>query len=210
MRTIVIGDIHGCYYTLIRLLEKLEIQKDNQIIFLGDYVDRGKNSYEVIEGLQEIQKQYNCICLLGNHEAMMIDAIETKECSLWKQSGGDKTLKSYQKNGALRTKHLNWLKGLPVIYETRKNLFSHAGFPKTITLENTFEDMVWGGNCVLDKSEPNEKIAIFGHYPNDRVFKTLNGNIGIDTGCVYGGKLTALVLDENTISILDVEKDSRD
>ena len=74
MRTIIIGDIHGCYYTLLNLLEKVEYDKQNdKLVFVGDYIDRGNNSFEVVEYLINLQKEVGkdkCVCLIGNHEHM--------------------------------------------------------------------------------------------------------------------------------------------
>ena len=211
-RLIAIGDIHGCYYTLKSLIDKLNINKETDIlIFTGDYIDRGKYSYEVLEYLRKLQKEINCICLLGNHEDMTINALESNDKQLWKMNGGTKTITSYYRNNKLLKTHLNWLKSLPLYYETDKYIFCHAGLPKTLLKDNSKNDMLWDIDWIFNKAEPNEKQVIFGHYQNEKVFKTINGNIGIDTGCWYGGKLSALVIEnEVNFSIFDVEKDKRD
>ena len=75
-RTIAIGDIHGCYYTLIDLLQKIDYQSGRDtLIFLGDYIDRGPHSYQVVSQLKRLRAQVgdSCICLRGNHEQMAID-----------------------------------------------------------------------------------------------------------------------------------------
>lgn len=210
-RLIAIGDIHGCYYSLVNLINKLNINKETDtLVFTGDYIDRGKNSFEVLSYLQKLQKEMNCICLLGNHEDIMLDALDSNDKQLWKCNGGTKTIKNYHRNNKPLKTHYNWLKSLPLYYETDKYIFCHAGLPKTKLEDNDKDDMLWDIDWIFDKVEPNEKQVIFGHYQNEKVFYSLNGNIGIDTGCYFGGKLSALIITDDKLSVIDVEKDERD
>lgn len=197
MRTIAIGDIHGCYYTLLKLLEKVAYNKEtDKLIFVGDYIDRGKNSYEVVNYLINLQKEVgkeNCVCLLGNHEYMAY----TDE-DLWKDNGGTYTIKSYYRNNVPRTIHFWWFKQLPILHTTDDFLFCHAGLPHTVTQDNTLDDILWDRDWIDIKTEPNEKTVIFGHTPSTNLaYKTLNGNICIDTGCVFGYQLCAMIIDES-------------
>ena len=96
-RIIAIGDIHGCYHTLMNILDRVKYDKNKDtIIFLGDYIDRGKHSYEVVSYLISLQKEVGkdrCVCLLGNHEDMAL----SDEYN-WIRNGGKHTKKSYYKN----------------------------------------------------------------------------------------------------------------
>jgi serine/threonine protein phosphatase 1 len=196
MRIIIIGDIHGCYYTLLRLLKTVGYDKEKDtLVFLGDYIDRGKNGFEVVDYLIKLQKEVGkdkCICLLGNHEHMAMGGLYDLE--LWKQNGGTTTIKSYYRNNVPRNVHHWWFKQLPLMYETDDFVCCHAGLPETLIKDNDIEDMLWSRDWVQTKTEPNEKLVIFGHTPARGVaYKTPNGNICIDSACVFGYNLCALV-----------------
>lgn len=93
-RTIAIGDIHGCYNTTVALIDKIKYDDStDKLIFVGDYIDRGPNSYESIQYLKTLVER-GATCLRGNHEQMAIDST-TKGKYLWMLNGGEKTLDSY-------------------------------------------------------------------------------------------------------------------
>lgn len=212
MRTIIIGDIHGCYYTLISLLDKINLDKQNdRIIFLGDYIDRGKNSFEVVEYLMKLQKEMTkerCICLLGNHEYMFLS-----DEWLWLQNGGGKTKKSYYKNkhiNYLYGSHKSWMKKLPLYYETEKFICVHAGLPKPLLSDNTEDDMLWDRTHLNNKIY-REKQVVFGHTPSTLLeYKTINNDIGIDTACVFGYQLTALIINNDNYEFIHENKNEKD
>lgn len=112
----IIGDVHGCYNTLLALIAKLP--KDARITFVGDIIDRGKNSCDVIE----LIKNNNYDCVLGNHEFFMIEALESFfsqeisfEHDIWyTHNGGKATIDSYHNKEHLIKEHLDWLKNLPL------------------------------------------------------------------------------------------------
>lgn len=193
MRTITIGDIHGCYYTLLSLLDKVQYNKqEDKLIFLGDYIDRGKHSYKVVEFLINLQDEVGtdkCICLLGNHEDMAL-----YDTSLWQYNGGNATKTNYHQHDKSFIFHHWWFRQLPLMHETDNFIYCHAGLPKTKTSDNTADDILWSRNWIETKKEPNEKTAIFGHTPSTNLaYKSLNGNICIDTACVFGYQLCAFV-----------------
>src|SRR5262245_1211953 len=96
MRTIAIGDIHGCSTLLNRLLEAIQPASDDTLIFLGDYVDRGPDSRGVLDRLLQLKESRQCVFLGGNHELMMMRARESRgEMKTWLQYGGAQTLGSY-------------------------------------------------------------------------------------------------------------------
>jgi serine/threonine protein phosphatase 1 len=214
-RLFAIGDIHGCFDSLKELVEdKIQLQKSDKLILLGDYIDRGDKSKEVIDFLIELlENGYDVIPLLGNHEAMLLDANgNEKNISIWIQNGGNETLKSFgiSSIAKLDTKYLDFFRNLKLFFELENYLFVHAGFNDEI--ENPFNDsyhMIW--KCREKYTHPflEDKIIIHGHchIPSDTCDKRIKNNnhvINLDTGCVYAGhssfgRLTALELNTRSI-----------
>ena len=206
-RLFTIGDIHGCFDSMKELVEnKIQLQKDDKLILLGDYIDRGDKSKEVVDFIIELSaKGYDVIPLMGNHEAMLIDAFEDeKNISKWIQNGGNETLKSFEINSLkdIESKYIEFFKGLRYYYAFEDYLFVHAGFNDNLL--NVFTDyysMLW--KCKETYTNPllSDKTIIHGHNPvkvaicEERVLSK-HRVINIDTGCVYKdnegyGRLTA-------------------
>lgn len=205
----VIGDIHGCYYTLNEVHNQLShIQ---EIYTVGDLIDRGKYSREVIDFCIE----HSIRPVKGNHEDMLIKAIDQseklfgflfKEAEHYYYNGGKETQMSYVGSGAFdhfkkfRGKlkeygHYNYLKNLPFRYDIHKVMISHAG-------------IIEGGDNVSilwNRKTPAfiNQLQIFGHTPLKDYVYMKNYYANIDTGCVYGNKLTAVVVDTKTGVIED-------
>lgn len=200
-RLIAIGDIHGCYYTLRSLLDKIQYDyKSDHIVFIGDYIDRGAHSYEVVQFISQLQRhapRENVKCLMGNHEKMMIDSVENNNSYLWLYNGGLQTIYSYQNNGCEIERHLFWMKRLPVYIQVDKYIFCHAGLQYPRLEDNEPKDMLWSREWIERNDPiPREKTVIFGHTPLEigkQIMQT--GDIGIDTGCVFGGYLCAFIDD---------------
>ncbi|MCZ6644918.1 MAG: metallophosphoesterase family protein [SAR324 cluster bacterium] len=207
---IAIGDIHGCLRPLMRLIERLPV--DEELVFLGDYIDRGPDSAGVVNYLRELHRERACRFLKGNHEDMMWNAIEdADEIAVWLINGGQATLESYgvrrgqwsngQERGAFLTEHADFFEKLDIYYENEHTIFVHAGVDVTIP------DMACQSPQVLmwiregfhrNAQQWQGKEIIFGHTPTrymglsgKDIFR--NGRVyGIDTGCCYGGYLTAI------------------
>lgn len=216
----VIGDIHGCYYTLLDLVVKLP--KNARLIFVGDLCDRGLHTKEVIDFV--IENNYEVV--LGNHDDYMIthiiESINNKNKYIrWKDEdymGGAQTLLSYKDDIHHIEKHLNFLMSLPryleidnyfithgfalPYYKNRDKNSSHIGL-----LKNRIDDEdEWGHDWEKNWRDYNV-TNIFGHtdYKEVEIGKNY---YGIDTGCVYGGKLTAIKLGKmNIISVPLNKKD---
>lgn len=220
-KTYIIGDVHGCYHTLLELLKKLE--QNSRIIFVGDLCDRGLYSKEVIELV--IENNYECI--LGNHEDFMLKHIHdyfNNRPNRWydnKKIGGKETIDSYKNDIKTLKRHIKYLKKLPRYILIDKYFITHGlGLPyfkrKDLKDENIQNGIIkarlldettkWGENWEKDWKDYNI-INIFGHTKYDEV-KIGKNYYGIDTGCVYGGKLTAIELE--SMKIIDVKLNPKD
>lgn len=206
----VIGDIHGCKKELDTLISRLPLKKDDTIIFLGDYIDRGRDSKGVIESIIELSKSYNLVTLKGNHEQMFLDFFDNKntpEAGAFLYNGGTATLASYSDNVGkydFPKSHIDFLKNLKIFHETSDYFFVHAGIPDISlkqlkeNMEPHFEEMLWLRETFLKSSFDWNKTIIHGHTPVLNPTITPK-RINVDTGCVFEGKLTAIELPENII-----------
>ena len=229
-RTIVIGDIHGCYNEFVDLLKEVEYNStEDKLILLGDYIDRGKDSYKVIKKIQELQKENNnVIALRGNHEQMLIESFMEQRnfdgarddligsTKLWYSNGGMETEKSFEREGSNIASEIKWFINLPYYYEDSNRIYVHAGIDlnKPIT-EQSRQQMLWVRESFIYNTKKYNKQIIFGHTPSILViedyvpYKTLGNNICIDTGCVFGGRLTALIIKDNKLDgFVQVEKEA--
>lgn len=199
-RLIAIGDIHGEINKLNKLLKKLDIRPDDTVVFLGDYVDRGNHSKEVVERLIELSKFCHCEFLMGNHEYYMLRTIK----GLWDREyyyidGGEATVKSYGSLENILKLHGEFFNNLKYYYLTDSFLFVHAGIRPDKTLEEQDEvDMLVIRFNFIDHRHKLKQKVIFGHTP----FTTPHiedDKIGINTGCGIepNGNLTAYICDEN-------------
>lgn len=193
---IAIGDVHGEYKTLLKLLEILPQTKD--ICFVGDLIDRGPSSKYVIKLIRE----NDWLCVLGNHEDMATGYGMT---DIWVYNGGMQTLKSYDCNfdysSFEKESDFLWMQNLPLIIETNTHIISHSFCYKGN--ETPANDILWGRSFEKNSCE---KINIFGHTPLKEVKKIHNKHWNIDTGCTYCGKLSAIDLDTNIIYSVDKVK----
>jgi serine/threonine protein phosphatase 1 len=195
-RLFAIGDIHGCYDSLKELVEnKIQLQRDDKLILLGDYIDRGNKSKEVVDYIIELSVNgYDVIPLMGNHEAMLMDAFnDENNISIWIQNGGRETLKSFKINSLkdIESKYIEFFKGLRFYYAFEDYLFVHAGFNDNML--NPFTDyysMQWECREIYTNPLLSDKTIVHGHNPvrveicEERVLAQ-NSVINIDTGCVY-------------------------
>lgn len=218
--TYVIGDVHGCFYTLQKLLAKLP--SDAEIIFVGDLCDRGLHTKEVIE----LVMNNNYHCIRGNHDDYMIthlqECMDNRElCVRWNiedYMGGEQTIQSYENDYEIMLKHVEWLETLPRYIEIDKYFITH-GFSlpyyqrrdsseaHTGLLKNRVSDEEEWGHDWETEWQSYDIVNIFGHTHGDEV-EVGEKYYGIDTGCVYGGKLTAIQLD--SMNIFDEIVDTRD
>jgi serine/threonine protein phosphatase 1 len=187
-----IGDIHGMIDKMQSVLSKIPIQKSDTLIFLGDYIDRGPNSKEVIDECILLSKKYKTIFLKGNHEDLFLrSSIDTSAFECWIYNGGMATQKSY-KNGFPK-EHYEFLKTLKLFHKTNKYYFVHAGVNPMFKLEDQDEeDLLWIRDNFLYSDRCYDKLIIHGHSITSKPEVKPN-RIGIDTGSFLPfGKITCL------------------
>jgi serine/threonine protein phosphatase 1 len=200
-----IGDIHGCLEKLKELIPKTGIDNQNDtLIFIGDYIDRGKFSSEVVDHVIRLQNEYKkVVCLRGNHEDMLAHYLEGMNEEMYLNNGGINTLHSYEiilsddikeRKRKIPARHRKFFESLLPYYETEDYIFVHAGMkPGLLLKEQTMHDLLWIRHEFIEAKYDFGKTVVFGHTPlnNPLINKNM---IGIDTGAVYGGKLTCVEL----------------
>lgn len=216
-RTLVFGDIHGGLKALEQLLERINIIENDTLIFLGDYVDGWSESAQVIDFLMELERNYQCIFIKGNHDAWCIDWLGMKQKSnVWMLNGGKETIESYSNHSAEQVlQHLNFFDRMKDFYVDAQNrLFIHAGFSsmhgptKEIYSSNySWDRTLWEMAVALDERIELENVfypkrlklfkeIYIGHTPttNYEIQIPLNkANVwNIDTGAAFTGKLSCL------------------
>jgi len=205
-----IGDIHGCVSHLNKLVEQLHIDaEEDTLVFVGDYIDRGPDSKGVIDTVLDIRKNIrNVVCLSGNHEDMFLNyCLDRRDEDLYMSNGGMYTLLSYgfPQEGTgervLSENHGEFFATLCPYYETDDYIFVHAGLRPGIPLERQDrEDLLWIRFEFISSSYDFGKTVIYGHTPISLNKPVIDRNkICIDTGAVYGGKLTCIELPEMKI-----------
>ncbi len=194
-----IGDIHGCLRELESLIELIDPTENDKFIFTGDYIDRGPDSKGVVDFLIDLSKRTNCIFLRGNHEAMLLDTVyNNANIDLWIYNGAHATWRSYGSLEELKlnTEHLKFYSETKFYHVEGNYLFVHGGVRPNIELEKQDPlDIVWIREEFILRKHNLPYIIVFGHTPVEDVL-FLDDKIGIDTGCVYGGKLCAVNLTE--------------
>jgi len=224
-----IGDIHGHFIELTELMDTLVTEAGlvpdaDTVVFLGDYVDGGPATRQVVDQLIAWHERYpHWVFLKGNHEDLMLDALVYNgrtygDFYLWWNQGGRATANSYlpadasayeraimQPEEFISTQHLEWLNTRPLWHDQDGHLFVHAGFRPPYHLDaQREEDMLWIREGFFERGFNFGKPVVFGHTPFDEpqvFFDERPGHegeivaIGIDTMFHDFGKLTAVRLD---------------
>ena len=213
MRCYVVGDIHGCLNELRCLLEGLPLESGDRLVFLGDYVDRGPDSNGVVSYLITLQSDssYDFVFLKGNHEDMFLSylGLPGQYGDMFLVNGGKVTLESYGLSpnanpktllAQIPSSHLDFYQNLRNYYVAKPFLCVHAGIHPLKSLEEQTEsEMFWIRNQFIYRSHRLPYVVLFGHTPQSEVFYDLPYKIGLDTGLVYGNKLTCLETEEKVL-----------
>jgi serine/threonine protein phosphatase 1 len=218
-----IGDIHGERDKLDALLDELPLEPDDRLVFLGDYVDRGPDPHGVVDRLIALSRERRCTFLMGNHESMFLHFLGWKGGAYFGGdafllNGGSQTLLSYGYFEAgverpdefkLAPDHEEFYRNLRLHHHEGDYLFVHAGLGRSL-LEQTDlefalrrarpEDLLWN-RATIDLPHRLGVTIVYGHTPSADFQVRWNPpfSIGIDTGAVFGGPLTALRVPDETL-----------
>jgi len=201
-RTFIVGDVHGCLGMLQRLMDQIGWRPEvDRLIFLGDFIDRGSESRGVVEYVLEIAKRSEHVeCLMGNHEKVLVDFLDGRDMNTFFVNGGLATLNSYREGTAtcggflIPEEHLSFFRSLKLLIELDDFYVVHAGFRPGVPIDRqTTEDLLWIRDSFIFSNYHFGKRVIFGHTPFAKPL-VMENKIGLDTGAVYGNRLTCLEL----------------
>lgn len=223
-KAFVVSDIHGCYDQFFNVLDNWD--KEMQLVILGDLIDRGDKSLEVVQYVMELKNTYGdkVVCLKGNHEDMFLSFLDSpfEYGELFFANGGARTafsfvddeylmFKSYEERARQikeKKKEVEFLRNLDLYFEFGEVLFVHAGInPLLKDWQFTSEaDFMWTRNMIYHKNETGLTI-VFGHTPTQMIHENTDNNdiwvskdksyICIDGGCVFKGQMNAIVINED-------------
>jgi serine/threonine protein phosphatase 1 len=217
-RLFAISDIHGCFRPFYELVVNIiDLKKSDRLILLGDYIDRGEQSKEVIDFIIGLQKKgFDIKALIGNHEQMLINSwYDPDQMPLWEMNGGLQTLQSFGMENIreIDKRYLEFFNSLGYYLVLGNVIFVHAGFNDLAPdpfLDR--ESMIWECNLFYENPLLSGKTIIHGHRPKtityvNRLLREKSPVIPIDTGCVYEeetgyGFLSALEV--NSMSLFSV------
>jgi diadenosine tetraphosphatase ApaH/serine/threonine PP2A family protein phosphatase len=200
-RTIVIGDIHGCFDELADLLNLFELKGDDRVVAVGDLIVKGEKNREVLDLFIDDDRFSSVI---GNHDRALRQYWRGEPVPL--TAAQEATRAELEFN---RERYSKYLQSLPYMIDLGSHLVVHAGVRPGVTLDRQVasdltELRTMGANPSRRKGIPwyavyrGEKIVLFGHWPSAKPRRGQRA-IGLDTGCVYGGRLTAFVIESNRL-----------
>jgi len=233
MRKIIISDIHGFYNEFKELLAKVNYNREKDTLYLlGDYVDKGTQGKDVIQYVMELLKQNNVKCIGGNHDWMFLNWLDGNDYRLNPyanvKNGGAATIKSFYPDYVVGEndeearlfinnnypEEIQFLRDLPFYIEDKKHIFVHAGIdPKQEDWKDTSEkDFRWIRKKFIAEPHHHSKTVVFGHTScavlneDESNFNAwfVEKKIGIDGGIKFGGKLHALIIENDEYQVVSV------
>lgn len=210
-RIFAVGDIHGCRDEAAAMMDFLArerlLNQEDQLVFIGDYIDRGPDSKGVIELMLKVKREFpRTIFLKGNHEDMLLSflGLEGTAGMGFIPNGGDATLRSYGIDPTLSPDdvyrklppvHVEFFRTLDTYAIVAGYVFVHAGLnPLRDLRDQAYEDIYWIRNEFIYNVHRFDKTVVFGHTPFLDVLFHLPFKIGIDTGLVYENRLSCIEL----------------
>lgn len=224
------GDVHGRFDLLEKLIDRigehngaLAPAKSLHILFLGDLIDRGPDSAQVLDYLHALQRKTNRVLVLqGNHEEALLQAVDGNLDVLqgWLRFGGGETLQSFgleppgegedlrrylrQLRAAIPAKTIDWLRRLPLTARSGDYFFCHAGVRPGVSLRRQIrDDLLWIREDFLSDPRDHGAMIVHGHSIEEEV-QFRDNRIGIDTGAYRTGVLTALYLEDEKREAISV------
>lgn len=208
---VAIGDVHGRFDKLEELFDLLNakyVTNPKMIVMLGDYVDRGPQSAQVVELLRDCEQGSHFHCLRGNHEVLMMDGLTKSGSMLWEMNGGVETIRSYEdmygvQNAAPKMlDDAKWMESLPAMVQSDHRIYVHAGLnPRRRSLEEQVdEEIMWIRDPFLMSTRDWGKHVVHGHTHTWGRKKTgevelLPNRTNLDTGAFHTGVLSAAIFD---------------
>jgi len=193
----VTSDIHGYHNLFLDLLDKIKLEEDDLLIIDGDSCDRGSSSFKMYEEIETQQRKgLNIIHTFGNHEDLMVKAVEEGNIFAWYRNGGRETIRSYKEKYDALEKHLKFVKKMPIAVDLGRYFVVHGGIDPEKSIEDqTSYEMTWIRDKFIDnKLEKTDKIIIYGHTPNldGRIHFVDEQKISIDCGSYCTGVVGAI------------------
>lgn len=213
MNLFIIGDVHGCFYTFKAMLEFWDPSKEI-LIQLGDLIDRGNYTPEVVKLCREIEKEHpNSVFLKGNHEWSSLQYYHKSKDDKWYDKFGKQVLWQYVIAERKFEEDAEWMKSLKTFWENEHIMVSHAGISVSPFCmdENHYSGLLWHRLEIKDL----KKVQVYGHTPvkgNKPAYDSKTNSYNIDTGAYLGKSLTGIKLDEKGLlleahNIPTIEKD---
>ncbi|WGW04641.1 metallophosphoesterase family protein [Tropicibacter oceani] len=222
-----VGDIHGCDGLLAKLFDRFaaDAHPSARLICVGDYVDRGEESAQVLKRLHAMQTESGgmMVCLMGNHERMLLNFLDDPagQGVRWMRNGGLQTLASYRLPGAPETASpevwqdlgarlrdsigeeiITWLRALPLHWQTGNVAVTHAGADPNLPIARQGEKaLIWGRSGFFEDIRKDGVWVAYGHVIT-REAKADNGRIPLDTGAYATGKLTAALIEPGKLTYM--------
>lgn len=230
MRVYVVGDVHGCPDLLERMFDTIERDDADrgrtarrQVVLVGDIVDRGPRSREALQVVDDARRRLpDLVTLLGNHEEMMLRALQGDELALrgWLRVGGAETVESFGLSvldeqadavpyvaalqRAVPGAWVEWLRSWPLVFQSGDYFVCHAGVKPGVPLgRQTRRDLLWAREHFCDDPRDHGAVVVHGHTISEEVEIRPN-RIGIDTGAYRTGTLSAVCLEGTGIDVLAV------